>query len=192
MIIFVQVQKAALLITSGKIVKTAYNETTGLFLIESGNGNILSRALTIGEEIVIDNYIWNSRGKGNWFSRVLVFATEKHAGLLHDVLEDTDATEADVLDFAGPDILEAVKLVTKTDGYDENEYIEAILKNDIAKEVKNADRIHNLREARTAGIDFIQRYIRDTEDNYKGRFSAEMDHELDSLKEELERCTEAL
>ena len=176
--------------------------------------------MTAGDEIVIDDYIWNSKGKGSWFSRVLVFATEKHAGqtrkdgspyiyhpmavaqllkdrglgidyqiagLLHDVLEDTDATEAEVLDFAGPDILEAVKLVTKTEGYDENEYIEDILKNDIAKEVKNADRIHNLREAHTAGTDFIQRYIRDTEDNYKGRFSEELDYELDRLKEELDK-----
>ena len=62
------------------------------------------------------------------------------AAILHDTLEDTDATEADIKEF-GDDVLEAVKLVTRAKGADETEYVKNILKNNMAATVKNADRI---------------------------------------------------
>ena len=39
------------------------------------------------------------------------------AGIFHDLLEDTDALEQDILEIGGEDVLNAVKLVTKEKGY---------------------------------------------------------------------------
>lgn len=65
------------------------------------------------------------------------------AGILHDELEDTDATDDEVRAF-GEDIYEAVKLVTRPKGADEAEYVKNILGNRMAAAVKNADKIHNM------------------------------------------------
>ena len=65
--------------------------------------------------------------------------------VLHDVLEDTDATEDEVKEFGIP-VYEAVKLVTRPDGMNETEYVRKILENPMAAAVKNADKIHNLYE----------------------------------------------
>ena len=64
--------------------------------------------------------------------------------LFHDLLEDTDATEEEILKYGNSKILEAVNLLTKKKGYDMAEYINAIKQNPIAFAVKAADRLHNL------------------------------------------------
>ena len=51
--------------------------------------------------------------------------------ILHDVLENTDATEEEVAKF-GPDILIAVRLLTKKPEQDEFDYVQKILGNHIA------------------------------------------------------------
>ena len=58
------------------------------------------------------------------------------AGLFHDLIEDTDATYAELLEYSNLEIVEAVRLVTKEPGYDMEDYINRIKKNDIAKHVK--------------------------------------------------------
>ena len=103
------------------------------------------------------------------------------AALVHDLLEDTDATEKAILSYSNMKVLEDVKLLTKTKD-NKDIYIEKILKNDIAKAVKNADRIHNLKCARTADLDFVKRYLINTKENYLGKFSKELDREYESLK----------
>ena len=40
------------------------------------------------------------------------------AALFHDLLEDTDAKESEILKFGNEEILKAVKLLTKQKGYD--------------------------------------------------------------------------
>ncbi len=97
------------------------------------------------------------------------------AGLFHDLLEDTDATEADILALSNEKVLEAVKLVTKSEDVPEEAYIEKILKNPIAKAVKNEDRIHNLKEAMNGDSEFVKRYLEDTKQHYVGVFSDELD-----------------
>lgn len=86
------------------------------------------------------------------------------AGLFHDLLEDTDCTEKEILDLSNQEVLKAVKLLTKTDGYIMKDYIDGISKNKIAKMVKLADRIHNLSEAKETSKEFQEKYIKETED----------------------------
>lgn len=88
------------------------------------------------------------------------------AALFHDLLEDTDTTYEEILHISSPEIAEAVRLVTKEDGYDMKEYIERIKQNPIARMVKLADRWHNLLEATQASPKFQKKYIKETEDWY--------------------------
>lgn len=88
------------------------------------------------------------------------------AGLCHDLLEDTNATQQEVLDLTNEEVLEAVKLVTKEDGYKMQQYINRISENPMAKAVKLADRLHNLQDAPLASKEFQIKYRRETEKWY--------------------------
>lgn len=103
------------------------------------------------------------------------------AALFHDLLEDTDATEDEILSYSNTSVLEAVKLLTKTD-LNKKSYIDDILANDIAKVVKGEDRIHNLQSAHTADIGFMERYLANTKEKYVGKFGDELDTEYAQLK----------
>ncbi len=62
---------------------------------------------------------------------------EKIVAVLHDVVEYTDVTLDDLQAAGFPDaVLEAMRLVTRTDGEDYDEYIEKIKNNSIARDVK--------------------------------------------------------
>lgn len=84
------------------------------------------------------------------------------AGLFHDLLEDTDATLQEIIELSNEKVAEAVRLVTKTDGYVMSEYIKNIKENEMAKMVKLADRIHNLSESPNASKEFQDKYIKET------------------------------
>ena len=86
--------------------------------------------------------------------------------LFHDLLEDTDATEEEILSLGNEKILRAVKLLTKTKGYVMKNYVDGIRKDETAFLVKGADRLHNLRSAVSADNDFKRRYIYETIDWY--------------------------
>ena len=88
------------------------------------------------------------------------------AGLFHDLLEDTDATEEEILSLGGPEVLQAVKLLTKQKGYVMEEYIAGIRENSMAFAVKGADRLHNLQTAKTTDQEFRRRYVRESLDWY--------------------------
>ena len=64
----------------------------------------------------------------------------KQAGLLHDILEDTSATEDDLIQ-AGicPNVTQSVKRLTRIAHIDYADYILALAEDPIAKEVKIAD-----------------------------------------------------
>ena len=66
------------------------------------------------------------------------------AALLHDVIEDTDYTMADLEKMGFPaDVLEALELLTYNDDTPYMEYVAKIKHNPIAKAVKLADLEHN-------------------------------------------------
>lgn len=84
------------------------------------------------------------------------------AGLFHDLLEDTDASEEEILRLSSPAVLQAVRLVTKEENYSQEDYIRRIKNDPIAFAVKSADRLHNLLCANEADEEFRRRYIKDT------------------------------
>ena len=108
------------------------------------------------------------------------------AGLFHDLLEDTDASYDEITFFSNEAVLEAVRLVTKTDGYVMSEYVGNIKQNEMARMVKLADRIHNLSESPNASRAFQAKYIKETQDWYvdlaKGTvFEEDLNRELNKL-----------
>ena len=113
------------------------------------------------------------------------------AALFHDLLEDTDATEEEILKYGNSKILEAVNLLTKKKGYDMAEYINAIKQNPIAFAVKAADRLHNLQCAVITDEEFKRKYILETVDWYLD-FSPEIRKTVKRLAESLETPMEEL
>lgn len=82
--------------------------------------------------------------------------------LFHDLLEDTDASPAEIERLGGAKVLEAVKLLTKAPGYIMKKYVTEIQSNVTARTVKAADRLHNLRCAVDTDPEFRKRYICET------------------------------
>lgn len=91
------------------------------------------------------------------------------AGLFHDIKEDTNATDEEIIQFGGTDgkeVLRLVNLVTKTKGYIMKEYVYEISQDYRALMLKLADRLHNLQCAVVANESFRKRYIKETEEYY--------------------------
>ena len=102
------------------------------------------------------------------FKKALRFAEEKHeeiqkeyqvTALFHDLREDTDAKECEILALSNENVLNAVKLLTKSKPCNMADYVAKIRKNRIAFVVKTADRLHNLRSAFCTDEDFKKQYI---------------------------------
>ena len=105
--------------------------------------------------------------------------------ILHDVLEDTDASEEDIRSF-GEDVLVAVKLLTRLPGTPENVYVEGILENPMATIVKNADKLHNIKDAGTiSDIKWSKKYIQKSKLYYEGKFSKELDATIEEALKSL-------
>ena len=107
------------------------------------------------------------------------------AALFHDLLEDTDATEEEILKYGNSKILEAVNLLTKKKGYDMAEYVGSIKQNPIAFAVKAADRLHNLQCAIVTDEEFKRKYILETAHWYLD-FSPDIRKAVKRLTESLE------
>ena len=70
---------------------------------------------------------------------------EKIVALLHDVVEDTDRTFADLVgEGFSKNIIEALRLLTHADGSPYEDYIERVASNPLAKVVKIADLTDNM------------------------------------------------
>jgi (p)ppGpp synthase/HD superfamily hydrolase len=105
--------------------------------------------------------------------------------LFHDLLEDTNATEDEILEYGNQNILTAVKLLTKEKGYDMQKYIGDIKNNQISFVVKNADRLHNLQCALVTNVEFKRKYILETVDWYLD-FSKDIKEAVKKLAESLD------
>jgi (p)ppGpp synthase/HD superfamily hydrolase len=69
---------------------------------------------------------------------------ETIVALLHDVVEDTDTTIADLISMSfNENVIEAISLLTHDADVDYFDYVRAIKENEIARAVKLADLRHN-------------------------------------------------
>lgn len=107
------------------------------------------------------------------------------AGLFHDLLEDTDAKEREIEALSSREVLDAVKLLTKKEGYVMSEYIEGIKSNKMAFAVKAADRLHNLKSAISTDEKFKRKYIIETLKWYMD-FSPEIKAAVEELRQSME------
>ncbi|MBQ4340287.1 MAG: ADP-ribosylglycohydrolase family protein [Firmicutes bacterium] len=105
------------------------------------------------------------------------------AGLFHDLLEVTDAEEDRIMAYGGPEVLEAVKIMTKEYYLDMETFINRVKSNPIAMNVKGADRVHNLTTAVVTDWRFKKRFIEETRKWY---------YDFPGWEEEIKAKTEAL
>lgn len=72
--------------------------------------------------------------------------------LLHDVVEDTNVTFKQLEEIFSKEIIDILKLLTREENIEYDEYIKRIKNNSIACKVKIADLTHNLDKTR---LDFV-------------------------------------
>jgi (p)ppGpp synthase/HD superfamily hydrolase len=70
--------------------------------------------------------------------------TQQIAAMLHDVVEDTDATIADIHNLFGHDVAQLVAVLTHIEGESYVHYIDGIAANPQARIIKQADLTDNL------------------------------------------------
>ena len=111
--------------------------------------------------------------------------------ILHDTLEDTDATEEELRSLFGDEVTDAVVLLTRHHGEDEEKYVDRILKNHIAAVVKNADKISNLWDTAYTGAPgeprlerdrkFAEKYAAKASKYYFNRFSPALNDIIEAM-----------
>ena len=76
-------------------------------------------------------------------------APAKMAAVLHDVLEDTEVTAAELLSLGcPPEVVRAVEALSKREGEGYEDFVARAAKDPIAREVKRADLLDNSDESR--------------------------------------------
>lgn len=88
------------------------------------------------------------------------------AALLHDVVEDTDVTMAELARIFPSEVIEVLKLLTHEKDVNYFDYVHAIKGNPIAVKVKLADLKHNSDQARCAGAGLSEERLRYWKDKY--------------------------
>ena len=101
------------------------------------------------------------------------------AALLHDVLEDTDASIADIREY-GQDIYDAVRCLTRIKGESSDEYMARVLSNKIATVVKSCDVINNMYDTLLCDdVEWVRSYVRKSGLMYKGKLCRATDMAID-------------
>lgn len=106
--------------------------------------------------------------------------------LFHDLLEDTDATESEILALSNKNVLDAVKILTKSKPCNMAKYVAEIKKNEIAFVVKTADRLHNLQSAFCTDEEFKTQYVAESL-KYYADFSPEIKKEALNLASSMDK-----
>lgn len=81
--------------------------------------------------------------------------TSTCVALLHDIVEDTPLSLDDLAQEFPPAVIDALRLLTHTPDIDYFDYVRAICRNPVARQVKLADLTHNLDKTRFAGCSAI-------------------------------------
>lgn len=79
-----------------------------------------------------------------------VMTCDEHVvALLHDVIEDTECTATDLVDYGIPEhLVRSIEAMTRLDGETYFDFIKRVKKDPIARKVKLADLEHNMDETR--------------------------------------------
>ncbi len=91
---------------------------------------------------------------------------EQIAGVLHDVVEDSEITIEELKKEGFPDVvLDAVNCLTKWEGMDYDVYVEGVLGNELSKRVKLYDlednmNIGRLKEVKVSDVERLNKYLR--------------------------------
>ncbi len=122
-------------------------------------------------------YIWHPLGVAKLIKDAGYGIPYQIAALLHDTLEDTDATEEEIAMF-GEDVLRAVRLLTKREGLSIAAYVKGVQSDEMASAVKSCDIIYNCNDAKNADVAWARRYLLKSKEHYYGHFSAVADRAL--------------
>jgi len=76
---------------------------------------------------------------------------EQTVAYLHDIIEDTDVTYDYLVEQFGHEVADPVRLLTRTDDQEYDEYLEALMSDPVAKVVKLADVLFNLEHSVAEG-----------------------------------------
>lgn len=86
------------------------------------------------------------------------YETKVVAAVLHDILEDSNCTIQELIDIGVSDsAIRVIKLLTKTEGQNYDDYLKAIKNNPIATKIKIADMLNNLSDNPTKNQ--IKKYL---------------------------------
>ena len=88
----------------------------------------------------------------------------KAVALLHDVLEDTDATEEELREKFGDEVTDAVVVLTHAEGESYLDYVRRVKRHPLARTVKLADLRHNMNLDRFSVV--TERDVRRVVDKY--------------------------
>ncbi len=99
---------------------------------------------------------------------------------LHDILEDTNCPESEIIQACNPEVLEIVKCLSN-DCENERRYFEKVAQNRIAIFVKVCDRISNVRECLKNGSPKINKYKRQNQMFHEILFRSRFEFAFDYL-----------
>jgi len=89
------------------------------------------------------------------------------AALLHDVVEDTDVTMAQLTQEFPPEVMEVLMLLTHEKEVPYFDYVRAIKDHPIAKKIKLADIAHNSDQSRCVGSHLTEERLAYWKDKYE-------------------------
>ena len=120
---------------------------------------IMKNSLRIAYEIALAAHKYKFDLSGNAYinhpiavSNMVKGKKTKIVALLHDVLEDSDYTRADLEPYFTSDICDAVDALTRAKDENYFKYIHALKENKLARQVKLADLKHNMDVSRLKAL----------------------------------------
>lgn len=154
-----------------------------LKMLVKNEKNLFSKALIVATEMFKDKYDKEGIPYINhlyYVSDNVNTLDEKVVGLLHDLIEDTDATYEDLEEVGFPDnIINSIKILTRDKSIPYPIYINSIINSNdmVAIKVKKIDMTHNMKRERLNKLDVIER------NRLTQKYSKEFDKLENYLKE---------
>ncbi len=148
--------------TNEKCISDIFNETFNneieFIKVKFGNKKRMDGKLKYTHSIKVAKILFE-KGFSNKIIKIALF---------HDLIEDTGTTYEEILEIAGEDIANCIKILTKESGYNMKEYIKRINQDYRCHMVKLADRLHNLisANARIDDIEFIENQVIETKEYF--------------------------